>query len=167
MLITDNAVISVLGGVPRDELVCGQVPPTVQGLSVPVWGNPPAACQNVSFFLSAESEGLLNGVPSLTPSGGLTFTLRRNAAGVARYDVVLSDSAGGVSDRQTLVIHVLPVNQRPVFTALAEVKIPVSCVDVGGRGLVREGEGVGVSMCCLGPCDWRTCLYCSVRAYFS
>lgn len=85
---SSGSKLLVLGGMPRDELTCGAVPPNppqVGGL--PLWQDSPAACQTVTFRTAAVSGALdlVTALPHVAPDGTLTFTLAPKMAGTAIY----------------------------------------------------------------------------------
>ena len=100
---------------PRTEFQCGEVPP------VNVGGDAVApACQPVKFGIDLLGGGVPNGFfavePRIDTSGTLSFEVNPLTIGTVRFNVTLSDSAGGVSQAGEMSIRVINVNHAPTFT---------------------------------------------------
>ena len=80
--------------------------------------NPMYSCQdqNLTFTVLPRSGavGLLQKPPLISPDGTLNFSLVLGQAGVARFNVLLTDSLNS-SSNATLNIQVIPVNAQPTF----------------------------------------------------
>ncbi len=72
--------------------------------------------QTVEFLVTVDQPELFVVLPSLTPTGTLTFQSAFNAVGVVEVTVVLRDSEGAMSEPVTFQITIIPVNAAPVLT---------------------------------------------------
>lgn len=110
----------------------------------PVTAIDEVATQAVTFTMIPVSvdAGLINGVPTLSPTGTLTLPALPDAVGTATYTVRASDGVGGETE-QTLVIHVRPVNDPPrANPALSGTSDSLNADDqysVGGSDLNGDG----------------------------
>ena len=95
-------------------------PQTVSGFATAISAGPAnEASQTLTFNIVGNTNtGLFSALPSISPTGVLTYTPAPNANGVATISVTLSDNGGGTntSGTQTFTITVNPINDAPTFT---------------------------------------------------
>ena len=75
--------------------------------------------QSLSFHISTDNDALFTKLPELSSTtGDLTYIPAPDANGSATISLRLQDNAGGedISDEQSFVINVQPVNDKPTFT---------------------------------------------------
>jgi hypothetical protein len=112
--------VTVLGGLPRDELLCGPAPPVSAwpysriGIS--------AQCQGLSFALtpvngSDNSSSLFLQSPTIRRDGTLVFRTREGMWGKRKFDVRVTDSGGLEAPSAQVTIDVISVNDPPTFTS--------------------------------------------------
>jgi hypothetical protein len=98
-------------------------PQTVNGWATAISTGPAdEAGQTVTFQVTTSNDALFAVLPSVSPTGTLTYTPALNAVGSATVTVTLTDSGGtanggtNASAPQTFAITVTPVNDAPSFT---------------------------------------------------
>jgi len=92
-------------------------------------GPPDEATQTVNFTVTTNNDALFSVLPTITPTGTLSYTSAPNTYGTATITVTLKDNggnaAGGVdtSDPQTFSITIAGINDPPSFTKGADVTV--------------------------------------------
>lgn len=116
-----------------------------------VTGPDDEAGQAPAFTVTHDNASLFAVAPGIAADGTLTFTPAANASGSAVVSVVINDdggTAGGGADTApavTFTISVTPVNDRPVFTAGANI---VVSEDSGAADFPNWASGIAA-----GPAD--------------
>ena len=103
--------------------------------TVPNWatnilkGPPEESTQTVNFLVTTNNDALFSVLPTITPTGTLTYTTAPDANGVVTVTVMLKDNGGNASggvdtsDPQTFTITIGAVNDPPSFTKGADVTV--------------------------------------------
>ena len=105
-------------------------PQSVVGWATNILKGPPnEATQTVNFTVTTNNDALFSVLPTITPSGTLTYQTAPNANGIVTVSVVLKDNGGNASggvdtsDPQTFTITVDPINDAPSFTKGADITV--------------------------------------------
>ncbi len=150
---SDTFTINVpLNHTPQFTKGADQVVDEDSGLqTVPNWatnilkGPPDEATQTVNFTVTTNNDALFSVLPTITPTGTLSYTSALNAYGVATVTVTLKDNggnaAGGVdtSDPQSFTITIGAVNDAPSFTKGADVTV---LEDSGNQAVVAWATSI-------------------------
>jgi hypothetical protein len=124
--------VLVHGSSPRDELRCGPIPPYNP---LPASNRYPLPrCQNAAFTLIGGSSLVLGQLLASPITGDMELTLKPESDGVATVAMSLADNLGALSrGGSSIKLSVVPVNQRPSFTAVPNVAM-------------QAGSGVGTAI---------------------
>ena len=99
--------------------------------AAPIWatnispGSPSESGQAVDFLVTTDNDALFSDLPTISPTGVLTYTTAPDQYGTATVTVRIHDDGGGAdtSEPQTFQITVLPVNDAPTFTGNPDLTI--------------------------------------------
>jgi len=99
---------------------------TIPGFYFDIIAGPPnEASQGLTFSFALSGDTVLDGQPSVSPSGALTLTTEPDAFGSGTVTVTLTDDGTPpLSFTTELALTVNPINDAPSFTAAAGVTVP-------------------------------------------